>query len=62
MATQTLEKLDDRRLGMLERAVEELRDEWKEQSQYMAAFLATRNEKRVSLDKIVKKYHLKLPR
>jgi len=41
---------------------DELRDEWEEQSRYMAAFLATKNEKRVSLGRVIKKYRLKQPK
>ena len=62
MATQTLEKLSDGRFEALEQALEELRDAWEEQSRYMAAFLATRGDGRISLDKVIKKYHLKHPK
>lgn len=62
MATQTLEKLRDRRLEAIEQAIESLRDEWEEQTHYMAAFLATKNEKRISLERIIKKYRLKQPK
>ena len=62
MTTHTLEKLSDQRFEVIERAIEELRDEWEEQSRYMAAFLATRSEKRISLEKIIKKYRLKQPK
>lgn len=62
MVTQALEKLKNRRFEAIEQAMESLRDEWEEQSCYMAAFFATKNEKRVSLDRIVKKYNLKKPK
>ena len=62
MATQTLEKIGNQRFGAIERAIEELRDELEEQSRYMAAFLKVRSEKKISLDKLIKKYQLKRPR
>lgn len=62
MVTQTLEKLHNQRFMALEEAFEGLRDEWEEQSRYMAAFLATRTEKRISLERMLKKYHLRRPK
>ena len=62
MTTQTLERVSSKRFEALEQAIDELRDEWEEQSRYMSAFLATKNEKRVSLGSIIKKYHLKQPK
>ena len=56
-----LEKTKDtKRIGDLERAVEELREDVEEKSRYVAAFLSTRKEKKISLNKIVKKYSLKI--
>ena len=49
-------------MRQLERAFEELREEFEYHQRYMRAFLATRKEKGTSLEALAKKYNLKIPK
>jgi len=60
MATKILEKTKpSRRLVMLERNFKELREDVEDHYRYLSALLDTRNEKRIPLEQVMKKYGLK---
>lgn len=63
MTTAEFQKtLNPNGMRELERAFEELREEFEEHNRYAKAFLSTRTEKSFSLKHLAKKHGLKLPR